>query len=136
MAKVKFMTQKTRAATFADKLNQLFESRTKENGQPYTHEEASRVTGITTGAISKLRRGQIHNPSHKVIAAFAKFFDVSPNYFFIYEEPLTEDSEPYIYTISLRAAELSKDGQLALLGMLEEILQREGQYEGGAPSGA
>lgn len=92
------------------------------------------MTGITAGAISKLRRGQINNPSHKVIDALARFFSVSPNYFFGYGEGTTVNGmavqkTPYINAISLRAAELSKGGQLALLGMLEEIIKLEEQFE-------
>ena len=115
--------------SFAKKLNQLFELRKKKNGQPYTHEEVSNATGITTGAISKLRRGQISNPSHKVIDALAKFFDVEPNYFFEFSHHSEEEDSAFLDMISLRASELSEGGRRALLDMLDTIIKLEEAHD-------
>lgn len=115
--------------SFANKLNQLFDLRRKKNGQPYTHEEVGSATGITTGTISKLRRGQIGNPSHKVIDALARFFEVDPNYFFEVSTETNEESDALLDVISLRASNLSEGGRRALLNMLDEIIKLEEAYD-------
>lgn len=122
------MKAKPGTTTFADKLNNLFATRTKLDGSEYTHEEVHQATGITVGYISKLRTGKTENPGYKVIRALSAFFQVSPNYFF--EEGSNPDAlseqDGYLQTIALRARELSDEGKIALLGMLEHISKLEG----------
>lgn len=110
--------------SFAEKLNYLFQTVTKPDGNEYTHEEVYQTTAITVGYISKLRTGKVESPGYRVIQALATFFHVSPAYFFEFDPELPELTHP-VDTIALRASQLSLEGRHALLGVLEHILKLE-----------
>ena len=109
---------------FSDKLNYLFENFTKSDGQQYTHEEIQRRTGITTGYISKLRHGKVSNPGYKIVGSLARFFGITPNYFFVADrsKAVSELKESrHLDPITMRASILSPKSRQAVLDMLDHI---------------
>ncbi|MGC1377781.1 MAG: ATP-binding protein [Anaerolineales bacterium] len=70
--------------SFAEKLERLFEEKTKPDGTPYTPADILDATqGILTRVhLWKLRTGNATNPSFKVIQSLADAFGVHPGYFF------------------------------------------------------
>lgn len=70
--------------SFSNKLTKLFERETKPDGRRYTNDDIQQLTGnqITASYISRLRNGQLSNPSYDKIVLIAEAFNVSPAYFF------------------------------------------------------
>ena len=105
---------------FAEKLNALFESKISSTGKRVSIDEVSKATGITAGAISKLRTGKSKNPTYEVVGKLSGYFDVPADYFF--DDKVLDDE---IDQIALRSVQLTPDGREALLGMIEKILELE-----------
>ncbi len=128
------------------KLNRLFETM-RPPGAPdreYTHEEVARgvaeAGGPTISAtyVWMLRTGKRDNPTKRHLEALARFFGVSPAYFF------DEDQGPHIdeqlaaaaalrdagvRAVALRASGLSPPASLeALMLMLERVRELEHQH--------
>ena len=108
---------------FTEKLNHLFRTHTKPGGIPYTNDEVGKMSGLTNAALSKLRTGKSKNPTMETITKLAKFFEVSPDYFF--PIPTQEPTDPHLDKIALRARQLGPEGRQAILDMLEHILKLE-----------
>ncbi|KAA2242381.1 helix-turn-helix transcriptional regulator, partial [Solihabitans fulvus] len=74
--------------TLADKLNALFRLIRQSNGRKHTNAEVSRFCAEHTGQsfsreyMTQLRTGKATNPTKHNLEALARFFDVSPAYFF------------------------------------------------------
>jgi transcriptional regulator with XRE-family HTH domain len=74
--------------SLANKINHLFETVRRPDGKPYSNEEvAEAINGRGDVTISGtylwyLRRGDRDNPTKKHLEVLARFFDVSPAYFF------------------------------------------------------
>src|SRR4051794_22897931 len=74
--------------TLAEKLNHLFATvHPPGRGEFMLDEVAEAIsqqgeTSITAAYLSQMRRGQRTNPSKNVLEALARFFGVSPAYFF------------------------------------------------------
>lgn len=72
----------------AEKINKLFDRIRKPNGKPYSSAEVAawcQERGVKTFSrayLAYLRNGQRTNPTQQHLAALARFFDVSPAYFF------------------------------------------------------
>lgn len=115
---------------FAAKLNRLFEEKRKPNGARYSQKEVfESAPGVLNRLyLWRLRKGKAFRPSYPVVKALADFFGVPPSYFFengeIAAEP-AEDSQKneLIHQIALRSSGLDKDGQQAVLFMIDSILK-------------
>ena len=70
--------------SFAEKLERLFQEKTKPDGTPYTQSDILDAThGVLTRVhLWKLRTGNATNPGFKVIQGLADAFGVPPGYFF------------------------------------------------------
>lgn len=74
--------------SLASKINYLFETVRRADGKPYSNEEvAEAITELGEASISGtylwyLRRGDRDNPTKKHLETLARFFDVSPAFFF------------------------------------------------------
>ncbi|MEH1124814.1 helix-turn-helix transcriptional regulator [Micromonospora sp. CPCC 206061] len=121
--------------TFAERLNQLFETvRPEGSKDPYGDREVARAikrkgTDISHSYIGLLRRGEKTNPTMLLVQALADFFGVAPAYFFddtAYQDTLRKLAE-------LRAAreleELLADPRAALLAVKFRGLTDEGFAE-------
>lgn len=92
--------------TFSQKLDKLFKTITKANGEEFTPEEVEVATekAITSSYIYRLRTGKSSNPTIDKVQALAEFFGIDPSYFFADEEtePAT-DPERLVASVALRA---------------------------------
>jgi transcriptional regulator with XRE-family HTH domain len=72
----------------AHKINYLFETVRRPDGKPYSNEEVAEAINrrgdatISGTYLWYLRRGDRDNPTKKHLEVIARFFDVSPAYFF------------------------------------------------------
>ena len=66
---------------FAVLLNHLFATRLTPEGRPYTLTEVSKGTGMSVPYLSILRKGTIGSVPFQRVAALARFFGVSLDYF-------------------------------------------------------
>jgi transcriptional regulator with XRE-family HTH domain len=75
------------AGWLADRLNKLFTTVLRADGQPHTNQELASWCGDYTGAslsrtsIWHLRHGLRTNPTQRTLDAIAAFFDMMPQYF-------------------------------------------------------
>ena len=113
---------------FTDKLNMLFEKKTKNDGSKYSQEEVIQGThGVLTRAyLWKLRTGRAKNPGFTIVQALADFFEVDINYF------RTDESQPEVIVdkslrdelleeMSLRASMFSEETIRTMIGMMEYV---------------
>ena len=113
---------------FTDKLNMLFEKKTKTDGSKYSQEEVIKGTqGVLTRAyLWKLRTGRAKNPGFTIVQALADFFEVDINYF------RTDESQPEVIVdkslrdelleeMSLRASMFSEETIKTMIGMMEYV---------------
>ncbi len=92
---------------FTKRLNQLFEEKCHPDGERYREAEVEVGTmqlgsRVTVSYLSRLRSGSSSNPTFEKIGVLAKFFDVSPNYFF------REDKEPMLEQVSSARSEMAE----------------------------
>ena len=93
----------------------------KADDTAYTMDEIARGTDVSLTYLRNMLAGRQDNPSRKVIAALAHFFEVSPAYFFqATDGEGAECSEPASeIEVALRSAEgLGPEGRQILLDMI------------------
>ena len=71
----------TKSMSLADKLDLLFATRQKQDGNRFTYEEIQSISGIRPSTISRMRSGQNSDPSFRTIAGLAEVFGVPLRYF-------------------------------------------------------
>lgn len=127
--------------TLADKIDFLFKTVYPQGRGPYSYAEAAEeITKITGEKIShttlwKLRTGRAANPTKRLIEGMAKFFQVSPAYFFDDEvaervgqqvEVLALIRDAQIERSQLRSlGELSAEGRRVIAEMIESVARME-----------
>ncbi len=124
--------------SFAEKLNTLFETKTKPDGARYTQEELIRASGgaLTRVYLWKLRTGRATNPGLSVVKAIADFFGVGVDYFF--EESPRKTTPPtdlveqvskngLATQIAMRSTKLDEEGKKKVLEMIDYILSLSGK---------
>ncbi|MFG2059410.1 helix-turn-helix domain-containing protein [Micromonospora sp. NPDC048930] len=99
--------------SLADKINNLFDTIRRPDGTPHSNEEVAAAMAKTggTSTISAtylwlLRRGERDNPTKRHLEALAKFFDVSPAYFF-------DDAKSRAIADELAAVKLLSDARIS-----------------------
>ncbi|MCY3748427.1 MAG: helix-turn-helix transcriptional regulator [Chloroflexi bacterium] len=93
----------------------------KPDDTAYSIDEVARGTGVSLTYLRNMLAGRQDNPSRKVIAALARFFNVSPAYFFERSNvPQPAEHAPASeIEVALRSAEhLGPDGRRILLDMI------------------
>lgn len=127
-------------ASFADRLNKLFDTVHPPGRKPHSNAEVAEALAsaghrISKPYISQLRSGHRTNPSNETVAALARFFKVKPDYFFdpMYEARVDRDLEVLaqlqgygLRRLSARAFDLSEDSQNLLAAMAERLRTSEG----------
>ena len=112
---------------FATLLNHLFATRLTPEGRPYTLTEVSKGTGLSVPYLSILRKGTIGAVPFQRVAALARFFQVSLDYF-SQESPPTESldeqvrmalAQPLGRDLLLRAGKLGTAQRALVLQMIE-----------------
>ena len=135
------------APLLTQRLNHLFETvPNPATGRPYTNAEASRTIEaaaepegptVSPSAISQLRQGTKTNPTATTLAALARLFGVTPNYFFDVDEAESARADAALEL--LRTAEDSNVRNLAFranglstesLEMIKTVIERARKLEG------
>ena len=118
--------------SFAAKLNRLFSSITKPNGEEYSAEEIQVATGkaITSSYIYRLRVGKSTNPTIDKVKVLADFFGIDPGYFLTDEE--TEpvpDPQRLITSMALRSSSIDLKTIEQMLLMIQSLREEEDSRE-------
>ena len=128
--------------TLAHKINYLFETVRRPDGKPYSNEEvAESINGRGDTTISGtylwyLRRGDRDNPTKKHLEVLARFFDVSPAFFFDDERSrrIAGESLPAAPPTEAQRIAVRLDGLSARsLRTVGELLDRVRELEGLPP---
>ncbi|WP_242440713.1 helix-turn-helix domain-containing protein [Streptomyces sp. CB02923] len=143
----------------AEKLNHLFKTVRRGNGQEYSNEHVAspiRRTGVTVSQsyIWQLRKERKTNPTLKHLQALADFFGVPAAYFFEDEvtsrvtrqldelaaERKREAASGHsreVKLMALRAGELSEEGRRRVMDILDVVYRLEqAERRAAAPDGA
>jgi transcriptional regulator with XRE-family HTH domain len=72
----------TAPLTLAEKLNTLFDTVRDERGREFSNQRVAAAVGVSDAYIGYLRRGERTNPTKANLEALARFFGVTPDYFF------------------------------------------------------
>ncbi|RZS40736.1 transcriptional regulator with XRE-family HTH domain [Herbihabitans rhizosphaerae] len=144
------------ARSLADKLDHLFRTTARPDGEEYSYEQvaaAITATGVTISQsyVWALRKAKKDNPTFRHLQALAGFFGVPVSYFFDDEvtdrvdEQLAElqaererlkriagSSEAQL--MALRAGELSPDGRRQVMELLEVVHRLERAERGDGPN--
>ena len=136
--------------SFTDKLNRLFRTIKPSSGREYTPEYVAdwlRSNGgpsVSASYVYLLRRGQRTNPTKMHIEGLARFFEITPAYFFdedlgarISEEldllAALRDSD--VRYVAMRTSELTDDARRSIASILREMdwARREQPPQGDRP---
>jgi transcriptional regulator with XRE-family HTH domain len=126
--------------SLADRLNHLFETVHPAGRGPYSNEEVARAVREQGGDISRaylsyLRNGERTNPTMQHLQVLARFFGVTPAYFFDDDTAAEVDAQlglavalrdAEVRAVVLRAAGLSAKGLHAVAAIIEEVRLLEG----------
>lgn len=132
----------------SQRVDLLFECILKRNGQRFRYEDVKTIGGVDPAATSRIRSGQIKEPTMSSLAGLAKTFGVSMDYFVIdgNEEELrrylqnTRDetyidymrsrermqADQQVQALAHRAAYLDDEGIQAIAGMINYVLRQKG----------
>lgn len=118
--------------TFAEKLDRLFKTITKPDGEEYSPEEIQAATdkAITSSYIYRLRAGKSTNPTIDKVKALADFFGIDPAYFLSDKksEP-TPDPERLVASMALRARNIDLKTVEDMLLMIQALREKEDTKE-------
>lgn len=118
------------SATLAERIDCLFRTHLSPRGREYSYREVA--AAIRRGAEGRegetisaaylwgLRTGAKDNPTMKHLQALARFFQVSPSYFF--EEELTEFPETEVRLLAASRRETLRHLAVTLLGLSDDSL--------------
>ncbi len=110
--------------TMADLLNDLFRTHRRQDGREYTASEVARAITeelhgeLDPSYLTKMRNGQIENPTRNTLLLLCRFFKVPANYFFPELDLQSPPEEGSIHA-ALRATDLEPEVQ----AKLEELIQ-------------
>ena len=114
------------SATLAERIDHLFRNQPSPRGREYTYREvAAAVTGQNGTTFSpaylwQLRTGAKDNPTMRHLEALARFFQVSPSYFF--DDELTEFPDTEVRQLVASRNETLRQMTVTLLGLSDESL--------------
>ena len=126
----------------ARRLQHLYDTVRRPDGRPYSDRQVAawvnedagiRVTGRTY--LYQLRTGRSFNPTYRLLIGLARFFGVSPVYFFAEEEASRGGLPPEVAAVlrddgvrdlALKAAGLSERSRRGIRQMIESARQMEG----------
>lgn len=114
------------SATLAERIDHLFRTQPSPRGREYTYREvAAAVTGqdgttFSPAYLWQLRTGAKDNPTMRHLEALARFFQVSPSYFF--DDELTEFPETDVRLLAASRSETLHQMAVTLLGLSDDSL--------------
>ena len=112
------------SATLAERIDHLIRTQLSPRGREYTYREvAAAVTGRNGTTFSpaylwQLRTGAKDNPTMRHLEALARFFQVSPSYFF--DDELTEFPDTEVRQLVASRNETLRQMTVTLLGLSDE----------------
>lgn len=120
--------------TFAERLEELFNTILDEDGDPYSNEAVQVYTkkAITARYVEDLRKGRMTNPSIQKVKVLANFFGVPITYFFETTEArqIKHDFRSSINNILAISdlvdddtAEIIKESQLSILQFILDVME-------------
>lgn len=115
----------------AERIDCLFRTHLSPRGREYTYREAASAMsahdGITFSSayLWQLRTGVRDNPTIRHIEALARFFDVSPSYFF--DDELTDLPQPELRLLAATKHGLSRATATSLVGLSNDSLDAVSQ---------
>ncbi len=128
-------------STFAERLSHLFETVHPRGRGPHSLQEvaaavnAEGVVTLSASYLSQLRSGQKTNPAANTVAALARFFKVSSEYFLNDEfadrmdrdlETLVKLRDAGVRSIVDRSFDLSPDSRDTVASLIESLRRAEG----------
>lgn len=111
-----------------ERLDNLFQEKSKPDGNPFTNEDVAIATSINQSYLSKLRRGRAGNPSYMIMLRLSWFFDVPITYFSdgdVEKVNKIDVDDRFTELIAARAGKLSKKSRIVALELLERIYELE-----------
>lgn len=114
------------SATLAERIDHLFRTHHSPRGREYTYREVAAAvigqngTTFSQAYLWQLRTGAKDNPTMRHLEALARFFAVSPSYFF--DEELTEFPETEVRLLAASKRETLRQMAATLLGLSDESL--------------
>ncbi|RTL63787.1 MAG: XRE family transcriptional regulator [Pseudonocardiaceae bacterium] len=129
--------------TMPERLNYLFQSIRNIDDKPYSAAQVARWINDNGGEISsvyilKILNGERTDPSQRYLKELARFFGVSPAFFWE-DEPADLDvhelrqrillRDDLVQSMMLRVARLSPSSQQALSEIIESLLKVEGKSD-------
>jgi transcriptional regulator with XRE-family HTH domain len=118
----------------AERIDCLFRTHRSPRGREYTYREAasamSAYDGISFSSayLWQLRTGTKDNPTIRHIEALARFFDVSPSYFF--DGELTDLPQPELRLLAATKHGLPRTTATSLVGLSDDSLNAVLQLTG------
>lgn len=113
-------------STLAERIDCLFRAHRSPRGREYTYRAVASAVSTQNGVkfspayLWQLRTGARDNPTVRHIEALARFFNVSPSYFF--DEELTDLPEPDLRLLAATKHHTLRPVAVSLLGLSEESL--------------
>ncbi|GJF05880.1 helix-turn-helix domain-containing protein [Pseudonocardia sp. D17] len=129
--------------TMPERLNYLFQNVRNIDDKPYSAAQVARWINDNGGEISsvyilKILNGERTDPSQRYLKELARFFGVSPAFFWE-DEPADLDvdelrqrillRDDLVQSMMLRAARLSPSSQQALSDIIDSLLKAEGKSD-------
>lgn len=141
----------SRGSVIAGRLNRLWDAR-QPQGRPFTLREVADAVNTEAGYnlvspqyLSVLRRGERTEPSFSILAALARFFGVTADYFSAEEETARHSeaelrllqalSDAGVRHLALCAADLNPDDLATITGIIHRFRLAEGIPEEPASPG-
>jgi hypothetical protein len=133
--------------SLARRINHLFETVRRPDGKPYSNEEVAEAingrgdTTISGTYLWYLRRGDRDNPTKKHLEVLARFFDVSPAFFFDDERsrriavdslPERRPADSLADRVATRLDGLSPRSLHTVAELIDRVRELEGLPPGGA----
>jgi transcriptional regulator with XRE-family HTH domain len=112
--------------TLAERIDHLFRTQQSPRGREYTYREVAAAVSGQDGAtfspayLWQLRTGAKDNPTMRHLEALARFFQVSPSYFF--DDELTEFPETHVRLLAASRSETLHQMAVTLLGLSDDSL--------------
>jgi transcriptional regulator with XRE-family HTH domain len=122
-----------RARSLADKINHLFETVRRNDGQEYSNEHVAATIGesgattISQSYIWQLRKGKKTNPTISHLQALADFFDVPVTYFF--DDEVADNVDKKLDAQQARVSEAIGSGEVRLMAMRAGELSPQGRKQ-------
>jgi len=114
------------SSTLAEKVDRLFRTNPSPRAKEYTYREVASAMSqqdsvtFSPAYVWQLRTGVKDNPTMRHLEALARFFDVSPAYFF--EGELTQFADGHVRVLAAARSETLRRMAVILLGLSDDSL--------------